>query len=119
MPFRLKNAETTYPKLVNQMFKGQIEWNIIEVYVDNLFIKSNELGQHTTNLWEAFKVLRKSKMKLNPMKCIFIVSERGIEANLEKIQAIINMKSPKNLNEVQKLEGRIAALNKFIFQVNG
>ena len=63
-------------------------------------------------------------MKLNPAKCVFgvasgkflgfIVSQRGIEVNPEKVQAIINMTSPKTVKEVQKLTGRIAALNRFI-----
>ena len=63
-------------------------------------------------------------MKLNPSKCVFgvasgkflgfMVSQRGIEANPEKVQAIINMVSPQTVKEVQKLTGRIAALNKFV-----
>ena len=63
-------------------------------------------------------------MKLNPAKCVFgvasgkflgfIVSQRGIEVNPEKVQAIINMTSPKTVKEVQKLTGRIAALNRFV-----
>ena len=63
-------------------------------------------------------------MKLNPSKCAFnvvsgkllgfMVSQRGIEANLEKVQAILNMTSPKIVKEVQKLTGRIAALNRFV-----
>ena len=63
-------------------------------------------------------------MKLNPSKCVFgvasgkflgfMVSQRGIEANLEKVQAIINMVSPRTVKEVQKLTGRISALNRFV-----
>ena len=63
-------------------------------------------------------------MKLNPRKCVFgvasskflgfMVSQRGIEANSEKVQAIINMVSPWTIKEVQKLIGRIATLNRFI-----
>ena len=63
-------------------------------------------------------------MRLNPSKCVFgvasgkflgfVVSQRGIEANQEKVQAIINMASPKTVKEVQKLTGRIAALNRFV-----
>ena len=44
----------------------------------------------------------------------FMVSQRGIEANLKKVQAILNMTSPKTFKEVQKLTGRIAALNRFV-----
>ena len=63
-------------------------------------------------------------MKLNPIKCVFgvasrkflgfMVSQRGIEVNPEKVQAIINMASPRIVKEVQKLTGRIAALNRFV-----
>ena len=63
-------------------------------------------------------------MKLNPSKCVFgvasgkflsfMVFQRGIEANPEKVQAIINMASPRTVKEVQKLTGRIAALNRFV-----
>ena len=66
-------------------------------------------------------------MKLNPSKCAFgvasgkflgfMVSQRGIEANLKKVQAILNMTSPKTVKEVQKLIGRIAALNRFVSKV--
>ena len=62
-------------------------------------------------------------MKLNPSKCVFgvasgkflsfMVFQRGIEANPEKVQAIINMASPQTVKEVQKLIGKIAALNRF------
>ena len=65
-------------------------------------------------------------MKLNPSKCVFgvasgkflgfMVSQRGIGANPEKVQAIINMVLPKTIKEVQKLTGRIAALNRFVFR---
>ena len=63
-------------------------------------------------------------MKLNPCKCAFgvtsgtflgfMVSQRGIEANLEKVRAILDMTSPKTVKEVQKLTRRIATLNKFV-----
>ena len=73
---------------------------------------------------ETFATLKKYQMRLNPSKCVFgvvsrkflgfMVSQRGIEANAEKVQAIINMASPRTIKEVQKLTGRIAALNKFV-----
>ena len=65
-------------------------------------------------------------MKLNPSKCAFgvssgkflgfMVSHRGIEANPNKIQAILDMKPPQNIKEVQSLTGRVAAFNRFIFK---
>ena len=63
-------------------------------------------------------------MRLNPNKCAFgvssgkflgfMVSYRGIEANSDKIQAILNMKPPQNVKEVQSLIGRVVALNRFV-----
>ena len=123
MPFRLKNAETTYQRLVNKMFSKQIGRNM-EVYVDNMLVKSKEEPAHLDDLKETFATLRQYQMKLNPSKCVFgvalgkflgfMVSQRGIEANLEKVRAILDMASPKTIKEVQKLIGRIAVLNRFV-----
>ena len=123
MPFGLKNAGATYQRLVNKMFNKQIDKNM-EVYVDDMLVKSKEELTHLDDLKETFTTLKPYKMKLNPAKCVFgvalgkflgfMVSQRGIEANPEKVQAIINMTSPKTMKEVQKLTGQIAALNRFV-----
>lgn len=75
MPFRLKNAGATYQKLVNQMFNKQFGRNM-EVYVDDMHVKSKEKGSHLDNLKETFEILRQYKMKLNLKKCAFKVSSR-------------------------------------------
>lgn len=103
MPFNLKNVKATYHRMVTQMFKEQIDRNV-EVYVEDLLVKSKEPEVHINDLHEAYAVLQKYKMKLNPVKCAFevrlgkfiefMVSKRGIKANSEKIQALINMKPP-------------------------
>ena len=123
MPFGLKNAGATYQRLVNHMFCPQIGRNV-EVYVDDMLVKSLDKGKHLDNLQETFDTLPWYNMKLNPSKCAFgvalgkflefMVSHRGIEANLEKIKAILDMKSPQNIKEVQSLTGRVAALNRFV-----
>ena len=123
MPFGLKNAGATYQRLVNKMFSKQIGRNM-EVYVDDMLIKSKEELAHLNDLKEMFATLKQYQMRLNLSKCVFgvasgkflgfVVSLRGIEANLEKVQAIINMASPRTVKEVQKLTGRIATLNKFV-----
>ena len=123
MPFGLKNAEATYQRLVNRMFSKQISRNM-EVYVDDMLVKSREELTHLDDLKGMFTTLKQYQMKLNPAKCVFgvasgkflgfMVSQRGIKANPEKVQAIINMTSPKTVKEVQKLTGRITALNRFI-----
>ena len=123
MPFDLKNAEATYQRLVNHMFRPQIGRNV-EVYVNDMLVKSLDEGSHLDDLQETFETLRRYKMKLNPSKCAFrvssgkflgfMVSQRGIEANPDKIQAILNMEPSKNVKEVQSLIGRVAALNRFV-----
>ena len=99
MPFGLKNAGATYQRLVNHMFRPQIGRNV-EVYVDDMLVKSLDEGKHLDDLQETFNTLRQYNMKLNPSKCAFgvasgkflgfMVSHRGIEANPEKIKAIID-----------------------------
>ncbi|XP_024042632.1 uncharacterized protein LOC112099511 [Citrus clementina] len=123
MPFGLKNAGATYQRLVNKVFKPLIG-KTMEVYVDDMITKSKIPEEHVRHLEETFELLRKYKMKLNPEKCAFgvesgkflgfMVSHRGIEANPEKIQAIVQMTSPHNLKEMQSLTGRLAALSRFI-----
>ena len=96
----------------------------MEVYVDNMLVKSKEELAHLDNLREMFATLKQYQMKLNPSKCVFgvasgkflgfMVSQRGIEVNPEKVQAIINMASSRIVKEVQKLTRRITALNRFV-----
>ena len=73
MPFGLKNAGATYQRLVNQMFYRQIGRNM-EVYVDDILVKSKKVEQHLDDLRETFDILRKYQMSLNPAKCVFGVS---------------------------------------------
>ncbi|KAL0415865.1 UNVERIFIED_CONTAM: hypothetical protein Slati_3418400 [Sesamum latifolium] len=123
MPFGLKNAGATYQRLVDKIFHPQIGRNV-EVYVDDMLVKSKKAAGHVKDLEETFSVLRKYKLKLNPAKCTFgvqggrflgfMVTQRGIEANPLKIKAIIDMKTPTCLNEAQRLTRRIAALSRFI-----
>ncbi|XP_074351891.1 uncharacterized protein LOC141691044 [Apium graveolens] len=123
MSFGLINAGVTYQRLVNMMFKNQIG-RTMEVYVDDMLVKSKVANDHIRHLMEMFNILRRFHMKLNPQKCVFsvesgkflgfIVNHMGIEANPAKIKALLDMKSPTNVKQVQSLTGRIAALNRFI-----
>ena len=98
----------------------------MEVYVVDMLIKSKEEEDHLDDLKETFNTLRQYSMKLNPSKCAFgvssgtflgfMVSQRGIEANPEKVRAILEMSSPKMIKEVQSLMGRVAALNRFVLK---
>ena len=70
MPFGLKNAGTTYQRLVNHMFHPQIGQNV-KVYVDDILVKSQDEEIHLNDLQETFDTLRQYNMKLNPSKCAF------------------------------------------------
>ncbi|KAK9053624.1 hypothetical protein SSX86_024698 [Deinandra increscens subsp. villosa] len=123
MPFGLRNAGATYQRLVNMMFKDQLG-DTMEVYIDDMVVKSKKTEDHPKDLQTAFDILDHYNMKLNPSKCHFgvragkflgyMVTERGIEASPKQIKAILNLKSPTTIKDVQKLTGRIAALNRFI-----
>ena len=73
MPFGLKNTGATYQRLVNRMFSHQIGRNV-EVYEDDLLVKSKDEANHLDNLKETFSTLRKYNMKLNPAKCVFAIA---------------------------------------------
>lgn len=106
MSFGLKNADASYQRLVNQMFKQQISWNM-EVYLDDLLVKSKKPEKHLADLCDAFSVLWRYKKRLNQSKCAFgvksekllgfMVSERKIEVNPKKVEAIVGMLSPQPL----------------------
>ena len=105
------------------MFAPQIGRNV-QVYMDNMLVKSRREEDHLKDLKETFDTLRSYNMKLNPGKCTFgvtvgkflgfMVSQGGIETNPDKIWAIMEMKPPKNVKEVQSLNGKVAALNRFV-----
>ena len=113
MPFGLKNAGAIYQRLVNRMFSYQIGKNV-EVYVDDILVKSKDEANHLDDLKETFGTLRKYNMKLKSTKCVFVVasgkflgfmvSQRGIEANPNKVKAIIEVKSPKTSEGGTKLD---------------
>ena len=96
----------------------------MEVYVDDMLVKSTIMEHHLQDLKETFFDLRLYNMKLNLDKCTFglevgnflgfMVSHRGIKAKLEKFRAILEMPSPKSVKDIQKLIGRIVALHRFI-----
>ena len=96
----------------------------MEVYIDDMLVKSTSAELHITHLSEAFQILREYNMKLNPTKCAFgvpaekflgfIVNNRGIEANPKKIKVVLDMPPPTNIKEVQRLTRRIAALSRFM-----
>ena len=105
------------------MFSKKIGCNV-EVYVNDMLVKSKANIEHLDDLRETFDTLRKYKMKLNPTKCAFgvslgkflsfIVSQKGIKANLEKVKVILEMMLPKIVKEVQRLTRWVVALNRIV-----
>ena len=99
MPFGLKNARSTYQRLVTKIFRLLLG-NIMEAYIDYTLVKSKERFDHTKHVQEAFELLQRYDMKLNPSKCVFrvnsgkflgfMVTERGIETSLIQLKAIMD-----------------------------
>jgi len=106
---------------MDTMFAAQIRRNL-EVYINDIVVKTPDNAAHTTDLGEIFQQVRKFIMRLNPAKCTFgvqagkflgfLLTSRGIEANPDKCQAI--MRSPCSIKEVQQLTGRLATLSRFL-----
>ena len=113
MPFSLKNVGATYQRLVTKMFRPLLG-KTMEVYIDDMLVKSKECPYHTMHLQQAFELLRAYGMKLNPTKCAFGVSvgrflgfmmtHRGIEANPAQIQAILESPALSSRKGVQQLK---------------
>ena len=73
IPFRLKNAGSTYQKMMTRMFKPQRSKNI-EIYIDDMVVKSKVESEHVNDLENIFEILRKHNLHLNASKCSFGVS---------------------------------------------
>ena len=105
MPFWLKNIWSTYQRMMMRMFEPQLSKSI-EVYIDDMVVKSKVVSKHVGNLGNIFEILRKHKLRLNASKCSFgvgsgkflgyIVTHRGIEVNLDQIKAIKSLQLPRN-----------------------
>jgi hypothetical protein len=118
-----RNAGTTFVRMTSTVLKSQIGKNLLD-YVDDIVVKSKKRHDHIQDLQETFTNLRKGNLKLNLEKCTFgvqkgkilgcIVSAKGIDPNPDKVQAILNMRIPENIKDVQKLTGRLTTLNRFI-----
>ncbi|CAL8085474.1 unnamed protein product [Prunus armeniaca] len=123
MPFGLKNAGATYQRAMNSIFHDMIGRNL-EVYIDDVVIKSESRPGHLDDLRSAFERMRRHQLKMNPKKCAFgvsagnflgfLVHQRGIEIDKNKAKAIINAPPPKNKKGVQSLLGQINFLRRFI-----
>jgi hypothetical protein len=123
MPGELRNAGGSFSRMTVRVLSTQIGRNVL-TYVDDIIVKSTKQENHIADLQETFANFRKVGLKLNPEKCVFgvkkgkflgcLVSTKGIEANKNKIEAILRMEPPKSRKVAQRLTGRLASLNRFI-----
>ena len=123
MPFGLKNAGSTYQKMMTRMFNPH-SGKSIEVHIDDMVVKSKVMSEHMRDLGDIFEILRKHKLRLNTSKCSFgvgsgkflgyMVTHRGIKVSPDQIRAVNSLQPPQNPKEVQKFTRMIAALNRFI-----
>jgi hypothetical protein len=123
MPYGLKNALPTFARGMHKTF-GDLIRDLVEVCVDNIVVKVKSSASLLDNLALVFDRLRLTRTKLNPKKCVFVVTVgkllgflvlcQGIEANPEKIRTIEAMRPPARIKDVQKLTGCLAALILFI-----
>jgi hypothetical protein len=123
MPEGLKNAGCTFLRMIAIVLHPQLRRNIL-AYVDDIVVKSIKRRDHIGDLAETFVNLKAANLRLNLEKCVFnihkgkvlgcLASTKGIEANPDKIKALIEMQDPISVKDVQKLTGRVAARNRFI-----
>ena len=126
MPFGLKNAGTTYQRLMDKILAPMLGRNV-QAYVDDMVVTSQERGRHTAGLEELFATIAKYRLKLNPEKCVFgveagkflgfLLTERGIEVNPDKCAAILAMRSPTLVKEVQQLTRRHSSSSRSIWRL--
>ena len=109
MSFALKNAGSTYQRMMTRMFKPQLGKNI-EIYIDDIGVKSKVVSEHLGDLENIFEILRKHKLRLNASKCSFgvglgkflgyMITHHGIEVNPDQVKAINSLQPPQNSKEV-------------------
>ena len=115
MPFSLKNIGATYQRVATTLFHDMMHRNV-EVYMDDMIVKSQGRAYHLATLERFFKKIQKFKLKLDPKKYTFgvtsrkllghIVNEQGIEINPDKIKAILDMLVPRTEKKIRGFLGR-------------
>ena len=123
MPFGMKNAGATYQKATTTLFHD-IMHRDVEVYVDDMIIKSRGKADYLASLERFFERIRQFRLRWNPRKCTFgvtsgkllghIVSESGIEVDPEKIRAILDMPTLRTEKEIRGFLGRLQYISHFI-----
>ncbi|EEC68359.1 hypothetical protein OsI_36494 [Oryza sativa Indica Group] len=128
MTFGLKSAGATYQRDMNYIYHDLIGW-LVEVYIDDVVVKSKEVEDHIADLRKVFERTRKYGLKMNPTKCAFgvsagqflgfLVHEMGIEATQRSVNAIKKIQPPENKTELQEMIGKINFVRRFISNLSG
>ena len=128
MTFGLKNAGATYQRAMNYIFH-EIIGKIVEIYIDDVVLKSKGYQEHLADLRKALECTRKHGLKMNPNKCAFgvlagqffgfMVHGRGIEISQKTIAAINKVVAPETKVELQSLIGKINFIRRFISNLSG
>src|SRR6185503_17876282 len=128
MTFGLKNARATYQRAMNYIFH-EIIGKIVEIYIDDVVVKSKGYQEHLADLRKALECIRRHGLKMNPNKCAFGVSagqflgfmvhERGIEISQKTITTIDKIEAPTTKVELQSLIGKINFFQRFISNLSG
>ena len=123
MPFGLKNVGATYQRVSTTLFHDMTHRDV-NVYVDNMIVKSRDKADHLVALQGFFERIRHFRLRLNPKKCTFevtfrklmghIVSERGIKVDHENIRAILGMTAPRTEKEIRGFLDRLQYISRFI-----
>ncbi|XP_077232198.1 uncharacterized protein LOC143867378 [Tasmannia lanceolata] len=126
MPFGLKNAGATYQRAATTLLHDMMHKEV-EVYVDDMIVKAKTREEHVVSLRKFFQCIQKYQLRLNPNKCVFgvtsgkslgfLVSQRGIEVDPQKIKAIQEMTPPKTEKQIRGFLGKVQYLRRFIAQL--
>jgi ribonuclease HI len=126
MPEGLKNPGGSFSRMTAKVLCSQIGRNVL-TYVDDIIVKSTKQENHIADLQETFANFRKAGLKLNPEKCVFgvkkgkflgcLVSTKGIEANPNKIEAILRMEPPKSRKGAQKANMKVGLIEQIYFKI--
>jgi hypothetical protein len=128
MTFGLKNVDATYQRVMNLIFHDLLRI-ILEIYIDDVIVKSDNMNNHLADLRLALERMRRYGLKMNPLKCVsgvladkflgFIIHEHGIKIDPTKIESINKVQPPRCKNDMQKFLRKLNYLRRFIFHLSG
>ena len=118
-----QECRATYQRMATTLLHNMMH-NKVEVYVDDMIVKSKDRESHTINLRKFFERIKEYRLRLNPQKCTFrvttekllgfLVSDRGIEVDPSKIKVMLEMPPPRSEKEIRSFLGRLQYISRFI-----